>query len=223
MEKPEKAEELFNLALELLEKLEEQNPENRIVMTYKAGTLNNLGVLLSEMGKTEDAKEIYGQALKLQEEIYGLEHPQVAQTLNNLALLYFQTTSYEKALILYTRSLEIMEKLGKTEHTGFATTLNNLAGVHVQKGRNEKALDFYTRALEIRERILGPDHPEVAKTLNNLGELSESLASTKRLFPFTPVPSRYTKQLSVRHTPMWAPPSTTLLVFMKAWENTKLQ
>ena len=113
LEKPEKAEEHFRRALKLLEKLLEQEPESHAVMRYKAGTLNNLGVLLAEMGKLDEAEDTYGQALKLQEKVYGAEHPQVAQTLNNLALLYFQTTRYEKAMILYTRSLEIMEKFGK--------------------------------------------------------------------------------------------------------------
>jgi tetratricopeptide (TPR) repeat protein len=171
MKKPEKAEEFFNRALEFLEIFQEQKPDKRVITIYKAGTLNNLGILLSEMGKIEEAEDRYGKALKLQDKVYGPEHPQVAQTLNNLALLYFQTSRYEKALILNTRSLEIMEKLGKTEHPGFATTLNNLAGIYVHKGRHEKALELYKRALEIRERILSPDHPDVAKTLNNLGEL----------------------------------------------------
>src|SRR5450756_207358 len=78
MERPEKAEELFTRALEFLEKLQEQEPDKRGIMTYKAGTLNNLGVVLSEMGKIEEAEYRYGQALKLQEKAYGPEHPQVA-------------------------------------------------------------------------------------------------------------------------------------------------
>ncbi|MDD4250321.1 MAG: tetratricopeptide repeat protein, partial [Methanosarcina sp.] len=67
VERPEKAEELFTRALGLLEKLDEKEPENKKVLAYTAGTLNNLGVLLSEMGKLEEAEERYGQALKLQE------------------------------------------------------------------------------------------------------------------------------------------------------------
>ncbi len=179
MKKPEKAEELFNQALEFLETFQELKPDERVIMTYKAGTLNNFGILLSETGKIEEAEDRYGQALNLQHKVYGPVHPQIAQTLNNLALLYFQTSRYEKALILNAKSLEIMEKLGKTEHPGFATTLNNLAGVYVHKGRYEKALELYKRAFEIREYILSPDHPDVAKTLNNLGELYRILGHHK--------------------------------------------
>jgi tetratricopeptide (TPR) repeat protein len=194
MKKPEKAEEFFNRALEFLEMFQEQRPDKRVIMTYKAGTLNNLGILLSEMGKVEEAEDRYGKALKLQDKVYSSEHPQTAQTLNNLALLYFQTSRYEKALILNTRSLEIMEKLGKTEHPGFATTLNNLAGIYVHKGRHEKALELYKRALEIRECSLSPDHPDVAKTLNNLGELYRIMGRHKKALQM------YTRALNIYET-----------------------
>ena len=48
IEKPEKAEELFFRSLELLGRLAEKEPENGKVLAYTAGTLNNLGVLLSK-------------------------------------------------------------------------------------------------------------------------------------------------------------------------------
>jgi tetratricopeptide (TPR) repeat protein len=67
LEKPEQAEERFRRALELLEKLQDQEPDYRVVLGYRAGTLNNLGVLLSELGKLDEAEVRYGQALKLQE------------------------------------------------------------------------------------------------------------------------------------------------------------
>ncbi len=191
-EEPEKAEELYRRALEHLEILREAAPENVKFQAYTAGTLNNLGVLLSEeMGRMDEAEEIYGRALKLQETSLSPDHPQVAQTLNNLGLLYYNTGSPEKALALYTRALEIFEKLGKMEHMGYANTLNNLAGVYVRKRRCKEALELYEKTLAIREKLLGEEHPEVAKTLNNLAELYRQMGEHKKALPL------YTRALKI--------------------------
>ena len=45
------------------EKLLENDPENVAYQSYVGGTLNNLGILLSDMGRIEEAKERYGKVL----------------------------------------------------------------------------------------------------------------------------------------------------------------
>ena len=187
-----KVDQSFTNSGDHLEILREAAPENVKFQAYTAGTLNNLGVLLSEeMGRMDEAEEIYGRALKLQETSLSPDHPQVAQTLNNLGLLYYNTGSPEKALALYTRALEIFEKLGKMEHMGYANTLNNLAGVYVRKRRCKEALELYEKTLAIREKLLGEEHPEVAKTLNNLAELYRQMGEHKKALPL------YTRALKI--------------------------
>lgn len=180
----EKALPFYGRALEILDNLHKQEPDNKRCSSYVAGTLNNFGVLLSEMDLTEEAEESYVKALKLREEIPdGPENPEVARILNNLGLLYHQTGQHEKAQVLLNRALDIFEKLGRTDHPAYASTLNNLAGVYVHKIRLKEAEILYERALTLREKSLGPEHPEVAKTLNNLAELYRSMGENKKAKP----------------------------------------
>ena len=45
---------------------------------------NNLGLVLKDLGETEKAKSCFERALKIDEKVFGLDHPSVATVVNNL-------------------------------------------------------------------------------------------------------------------------------------------
>ncbi|MDD2440051.1 MAG: tetratricopeptide repeat protein, partial [Methanosarcinaceae archaeon] len=121
--KYKKALSYYEQALKLLDKLASDEPENARCRSYIAGTLNNYGVLLSELDLSEEAENSYVKALQLREKLTKNELSsdfEVARILNNLGLLYHQTGQHEKALVLLSQALEIFERLNRTKHPAYA-------------------------------------------------------------------------------------------------------
>jgi tetratricopeptide (TPR) repeat protein len=61
----EEAKNRYEKALEMREKLLENDPENVTYQSYVGTTLNNLGALLKNMGRIEEAKNRYEKALEI--------------------------------------------------------------------------------------------------------------------------------------------------------------
>jgi len=161
--------------------------------TWVATTLNNLGNLLSDMGRPEEAKKKYERALEIYESLLetntksSVYQSQVATTLNNLGTLLSNMGRPEEAKKKYEHALEIRESLLETDtkssvyQSQVATTLNNLGALLKNMGRPEEAKKKYERALKMRESLLETDtkssvyQSDVAMTLNNLGALLKNM------------------------------------------------
>jgi len=109
---------MYTAALNIKEKLVKKDSYfNKSVAT----TLNNLGALLSEMGRPEEAKIRYERALEMREALL-VTAPQssvyqswVAGTLNNLGLLLFEMGKPEETKTRCERALKIYEALLATD------------------------------------------------------------------------------------------------------------
>ena len=88
--------------------------------------LNNLGELLQDQGKLDEAAPYYEQALAIDKKVYGEEHPDVATGLNNLASLLYGQGKLDEAAPYVEQSLAIWKKVHGEEHPQVATGLNNL-------------------------------------------------------------------------------------------------
>ncbi len=114
------------------------------------------------------------RALEIDEQSFGLYHPDVARDLNNLAALFQATNRLAKAEPLMRRALDIFENsLGK-DHPNVATQFNNLAQLLKVTNRLAEAEPLMRRTLAIDEQSLGPNHPSVARDLNNLAALLQA-------------------------------------------------
>jgi tetratricopeptide (TPR) repeat protein len=159
-------------------------------------TQNNLGNLLSVMGRREEAKVRYEQALELYEELLKSDtansqfQSYVAMTQNNLGSLLRDMGRLEEAKVRYEQALEMREELLKSDTANsqfqsyVAGTQNNLGNLLRDMGRLEEAKTRYEQALELYEELLKSDTANsqfqsyVATTQNNLGNL---LRDTGRL------------------------------------------
>jgi len=177
---------LHTTALKIQEELAKIDPSFN---TWVATTLNNLGALLSEMGRPEDAKIRCERALEMCEALLATDphssvyQSWVATTLNNLGALLSEMGRPEDAKTRYERALEMCEALLATDphssvyQSSVAATLNNLGDLLRNMGRPEDAKTRCGRALEVREALLATDphssvyQSSVAATLNNLGAL----------------------------------------------------
>ncbi|MEL6627791.1 MAG: tetratricopeptide repeat protein, partial [Bacteroidota bacterium] len=145
-----------------------------------AGTLINLGILLSDRNEYPQAEESYQEALATYLQLAAANPqtylPDVAMTLNNLGVLHSNRNEYPQAEESYQEALEIRRQLAvdnpQTYLPDVATTLNNLGLLHWNRNEYPQAEQAYQEALEIR-RQLAADNPQtylpyVATTLNNM-------------------------------------------------------
>jgi tetratricopeptide (TPR) repeat protein len=123
----------------------------------------------------QEAKEYYERALKLDESVYGLDHPNVAIDLNNLGLVLRNLGDFIGARVNYDRALKIGETVFGLNHYHVATYVNNLGLVLQDLGDLAGARANIERALKIGEAIHGPEHPTVAIRINNLGSVLQDL------------------------------------------------
>jgi tetratricopeptide (TPR) repeat protein len=87
-EEYEKAESLYNRALEIRKKL--YGCEHKLV----AQSLNNLGDLCLDKGGYARAEVFLSQALEIKQKVLGRSDPSVALTLNNIAMIHLNRKHY---------------------------------------------------------------------------------------------------------------------------------
>ena len=135
---------------------------------------------LDDAGKYNEAIPLAERALSIYENVFGNNHPDVADTLNNLAGLYEAMGEYKQVLPLYERALSIDEFVFGNNHPEVAITLSNLAGLYKAIGEYEQARPLYDRALSIYDDGGGNNYPEVAAALNGFAGLYKAMGNYKQ-------------------------------------------
>ena len=137
-------------------------------------TLNNLGNVYARQGKTQEAEEMYVQALRGYEERYGPEHTSTLDAITNLALLYGGLGKMKKAEDNSIRALRGKEKAWGPDHTSTLDSVVILGDLYRQQGKMSEAQEMYKRALQELEKTHGADHPATQRALNSLAMLQAS-------------------------------------------------
>ena len=128
---------------------------------------NNRGLILSEMGHTDDAYFSYRKALDLNNESDA--------TLYNIGIYYRDKGQYEEAIDYYLRSLAI--KPDKT------SALGHLVGIYFSKKEYAKALEYAEKAYSFEKNNLNLSNLCIAIALTGMNEdaiaKAEGLKDTK--------------------------------------------
>ena len=141
-----------------------------------AGLLwNVLGYHLRRVAENEEAMAEHERALRLTEQVYRAEHPNVAAAANNLGMALQDLGDYEGARAAYERALAIGEQALGAEHPLVATYANNLGLVLKDLGDYQGAKENYERALRILVKGLPEGHPNIRKARRNLEKLLERM------------------------------------------------
>lgn len=77
-----------------------------------------------------EVESLYQRALQITQQLFGLEHPDVAASLNGLANLYYEQGRYAEAEQFYQQSLQMRECLLGLEHPDLVSSLNGLAKLY---------------------------------------------------------------------------------------------
>jgi tetratricopeptide (TPR) repeat protein len=128
--------------------------------------------LLQATNRLAEAEPLMRRALAINENSFGVDHPNVATALNNLAQLLQATNRLAEAEPLMRRALAIRERSLVPDHPDIANSLTALAALLETTERSQEAALLRIHALEMQERTLGPDHPD---TLRGWNQLSHAL------------------------------------------------
>jgi tetratricopeptide (TPR) repeat protein len=137
----------------------------------EAQLANQLGVVLQAKGDLDGALQYMQRALKIDETVYGPDHPEVAKNANNIGQILQDKGDLDGALQYAQRALKIDETVYGPNHPLVAIYANNIGQILKAKGDLDGALQYVQRALKIDEEAYGPNHPFVASGANNIGQI----------------------------------------------------
>ena len=115
----------FELALNEVDKAVEIN--------RTAEYLNLKGLILSELGKNDEAKKVYQEALKLE--------PNLAEIYNNLGLLHLKSKKIEDAAVAFQEALK--------RNVNYTLAYVHLGKVLLEMEKYDEAMQVFQRALDI--------------------------------------------------------------------------
>jgi tetratricopeptide (TPR) repeat protein len=147
----------------------ERAEELQVALKTCSRLLNEVGLYLSGRAEFSAAKSVHERSVRIDEAVYGADHPDVAIDLSNLGNVLREQGDLAGARACYERALKIGEAAYGKDHPQVAIYANNLGSVLRDQGDLVGARGCYERALRIDESAYGLDHPEVAADVNNLG------------------------------------------------------
>lgn len=143
-------------------------------LNEKWNDLSARTVAFYQQGWYSIAAKAANETLEFAEQVFGPDHPNVAESLNNLALIcYSQGKEAEAAIFEHT----LTQRQGKElwpDHSDQSQYLNKLVLLNLAKRKYSEAESFFERALAIKKYALGQDHSELSQILGNLADLHKS-------------------------------------------------
>ena len=138
-----------------------------------AQLLNQIAVYLYNRARNAEIERLFRGALKIDQKIYGSDHPEVAIDLNNLAMFLQDANRLDEAELRFRRALEIDEKVYGPDHPDVAIRLNNLSRLLLDTNRFGEAELLIHRAIAIWENASVPEHSRLSSGLNSLARFMQ--------------------------------------------------
>lgn len=139
-----------------------------------ATLMDTMGTVYSSLGLYDPALRLVRQAYEKRRELWGTEHPEVADSLNHLGGVLTQKAEFAEAERHLDDALAIRRTLFGGRSAEVADTMSRLAEVQSAKGDYGRSEELIRESLAIR-RALGPGAAaDVARSLEDLGLNHES-------------------------------------------------
>ena len=152
------------------------NTTNNSTSGPVADVLTNMGVVLAEQGKSEDALNAYNRALQILRTV-ETSNSKLAAVLNNMGMVYAHENQSDKALALYEQALEIRRASDNPNIVSLARTWNNIGTVYLWQNRLDEALEAFQEAIDLYKKALNPNHPYLTAPLSNIAVVYKDTGS----------------------------------------------
>jgi serine/threonine protein kinase/TolA-binding protein len=123
-----------------------------------------LGIVLKNEGRLEEASTDLERAVRLQEAATGPEDRETLHYLGELASLRISQGKPAEAEAILRRIWEAKKRMLGEDRPDTVTALNNLAVAIARQGRLDEACTLWREVLELRRRVLGDTHPNTFAT-----------------------------------------------------------
>ena len=152
-----------------------------------ARALANLGLILQGQGSLQEAEKALREALGLEQDVLGKEHPGAIGFCSPLAEVLMNEGKYAESETLYREALATSRRICGNEHPQVAYFLGHLAMLLQKMGNLAESETMRREAVTIYAKAKSSDqpHPYLAGTLNDLAELVRSegrLSESEELF-----------------------------------------
>ncbi len=146
--------------------------------------LNEYGQIIHKLAEYKTAIDYFEKALKIDLEVYGDKHPNVANDYNNIGVAWDTIGNSQKAIDYYEKALKIDLEVYGDKHPQIAIYYNNIGSVWNTLGVSQKAIDYYEKALKIDLEVYGDKHPQVAIYYNNIGSAWNPLGDSQKAIDY---------------------------------------
>lgn len=168
----EEAAELFAQAHEQFEQ------SNSTQTTAYAGSLDNYGRMLGERGEHAESLEYHLRANSIFNELYGIDHPHVAQSNHRIAMVYQRLEDYPAAISYAKRSIDIYRRISDPPNFMILSPLYTLAEVQRSVGQTEDAVRAGEQALHFAKVGFAEGHWRIGSLMSNVGGLYHAAGRT---------------------------------------------
>lgn len=167
-------ERLFEISLNKLKTLKENDSQLKLYKGYYANALNNKGFLYRTRGDLKRSMDYFQKSIKIQFQIEDKKG--IASNYNNIATIHLVNGENKKAMAFYEKSIEIKKEI--KDQKGVANSLLNIASLYDDMGQISKAIEYLDEALKIYESM--NDLPGIARVLNNMGAIHKGQDQLKK-------------------------------------------
>lgn len=150
-------------------------------------TLNDLGLLYTNLERYKDALPLLEQAIKAHDDEFGEEHPGSIYTKINYASALFRSGQHEVALQRYLNTKDLILRTVGKDHDMYFKVMQHLASITTELGRYEDAEAYHRENLELQISRKSDCTFEVAVILRGLagiltrkGRLDEAEIDARR-------------------------------------------
>jgi tetratricopeptide (TPR) repeat protein len=159
-----------------------------------AEALRDLGEVLYQRGRYDEADATLQRALTMQEQLLGPEHEDVSETLTQMGRSCIAQGNFRRAKGLLKRAVAIAELHVVPDQlpNQLCSALHALCGVYNRLQDHELAQDMAERQLALYEQFEGPHHPNTAATLLNVGTSLQGQGKLREAQPM------YERALAIR-------------------------
>ncbi|KAH8834481.1 hypothetical protein DL96DRAFT_1810741 [Flagelloscypha sp. PMI_526] len=155
--------------------------------------LSRMGHVFRRGGSLDISFDVYQEALKESQLIFGASNPETLYSMHNLALAYSDLGQHRNALELNEQVLKLRKqilgeehpdtlrilKLQKLilggEHPETLRSMHNLGIIYSDLGQHRRALEMKEQVLKLRRQILGDEHPDTIGSMHNLARTYSNL------------------------------------------------
>lgn len=146
----------------------------------ESAVLQTLGDSYRKLRFYAEARPHLTRALLIRREVFGNQHPNVAETLHSLAGLANRAGDFVQSEQFESEALEIRRRHFGDKHVLVADSLTYLAAARKGMKQYDSAEKLYREALVMRRNLLGEEHADVAASLNNLATCLEMMGDYAR-------------------------------------------